>query len=104
MQNKNKKSQLEICKRRERLEAIKELMVTINHEIRNPLAALSLAAQQLQKEREQLNRKIRDYLDIITESEQQIEAVLEDLNMISEPASVEYIGETKMLALKGDAF
>lgn len=86
--------------RQARLNAVKELLVTLNHEIRNPLGAISLAIAQVQTDNKECEPRLREYFEIIAESGRQIEHVLNRLNMVTEPVSTTYVDDIRMLDIE----
>ncbi len=82
---------------RERLDGIKSLIVTISHELNNPLAALKLAINVLQ--RKQVPPDVASYLAIMKENTERIESVVAKLRELKGDKVTAYIGNIKMIDL-----
>jgi CheY-like chemotaxis protein len=82
---------------RERIDGIKSLVVTISHELNNPLAALKLAINVLQ--RKPVPPDILSYLSIMKENTERIEAVVAKLRDLKGDKVTAYIGNIKMIDL-----
>ncbi len=82
---------------RERIDGIKSLIVTISHELNNPLAALKLAINVLQ--RKQVPPDIVSYLAIMKENTERIEGVVAKLRDLKGDKVTAYIGNIKMIDL-----
>jgi len=82
---------------RERIEGIRSLIVTISHEMNNPLAALKLAINVL--ERKQIPPDIASYLAIMKENIERIEGVVAKLRDLKGDKVTAYIGNIKMIDL-----
>ena len=81
----------------QRLSAVTETAVTINHEINNPLTAILGNAELLLSKSPKLDKETLERLKIIEESALRIKKVTENLMKIVEPVIVEYAGGVKML-------
>jgi CheY-like chemotaxis protein len=82
---------------RERIDGIKSLIVTISHELNNPLAALKLAINVLQ--RKPVAPDIMSYLSIMKENTERIEGVVAKLRDLKGDKVTAYIGNIKMIDL-----
>ncbi len=82
---------------RERIDGIKGLIVTISHELNNPLAALKLAINVLQ--RKQVPPDVLSYLAIMKENTDRIEGVVAKLRDMKGEKVTAYIGDIKMIDL-----
>lgn len=82
---------------RERLDGIKSLIVTISHELNNPLAALKLAINVLQ--RKEIPQDALSYLAIMKENTERIEGVIAKLKDLKGDKVTAYIGNIKMIDL-----
>ncbi|MGC8596181.1 MAG: response regulator [Candidatus Kryptoniota bacterium] len=82
---------------RERLEGIKSLIVTISHELNNPLAALKLSLNVL--ERKQVPPDIQSYINIMKDNAERIELVVSKLKELKSEKITSYIGNIKMIDL-----
>ncbi|MGO9480571.1 MAG: response regulator [Candidatus Kryptoniota bacterium] len=82
---------------RERVDGIKNLIVTISHELNNPLAALKLAINVLQ--RKQIPQDAVSYLAIMKENTDRIEGVVAKLRDLKSEKVTAYIGNIKMIDL-----
>ncbi|MCJ7508709.1 MAG: hypothetical protein MUO85_08280 [candidate division Zixibacteria bacterium] len=81
----------------QRLSAIMETTVAINHEINNPLTAILGNAQLLLSSKAKLDKDTLDKLKIIEDSALRIKEVTQNLMKIVEPVIVEYAGGVKMV-------
>ncbi len=85
---------------KERLAAIGEIIVTVNHEINNPLSAVISLAEILELMVQSGNKdKIRESANGIVKGANRIKKVTERLSQISSSASEEYIDGIKMTIL-----
>ncbi len=84
----------------QRLSAIMETAVAINHEINNPLTAVLGNAQLLLSKAAKLDKETQDKLKIIEDSALRIKEVTQNLMKIVEPIIVEYAGGVKMLDIQ----
>jgi K+-sensing histidine kinase KdpD len=84
----------------ERLKAIVETAVTINHEVNNPLAAVLGYVQLLLHKPEELNPQTVDKLKKIETGALRIRDVTSRLLKIVEPVVVKYAGEIKMVDIR----
>ena len=87
---------------KERLSAIVETAVAVNHEVNNPLTAILGNVQLLLLKRNDLDEDLRAKLKTIEASALKIKDVTQRLMRISSPRSVEYTEGTKMLDLSTD--
>ena len=87
---------------KERLSAIVETAVAVNHEVNNPLTAILGNVQLLLLKRNDLDQDLRSKLKTIETSALKIKDVTQRLMRISSPRSVEYSEGTKMLDLSSD--
>jgi len=81
----------------QRISAIMETAVAINHEINNPLTAILGNAQLLLSKSPKLDRETSEKLKVIEDSALRIKEVTQNLMKIVEPVVVEYAGGVKML-------
>lgn len=88
----------------ERLNAITETAVTINHEINNPLCAVLLAAELLLKREQELDPDMVKKLRKIEEAALQIKDVTHKLSKIIEPVIVKYAEGPRMIDLDRSKF
>jgi len=84
---------------KERLAAINETAVTVNHEINNPLTAIIGNVQLLLMHRKDLDPELRNKLSVIEESASKIKDVTQKLLRLTSAHSVEYVKGTQMLDL-----
>jgi K+-sensing histidine kinase KdpD len=84
----------------ERLKAIVETAVTINHEVNNPLAAVLGYVQLLLHKPEELNPDAIEKLKKIETGALRIKEVTNRLLKIVEPVVVKYAGDIKMVDLR----
>ncbi|MEE8576294.1 MAG: histidine kinase dimerization/phospho-acceptor domain-containing protein [candidate division Zixibacteria bacterium] len=87
---------------KERLAAIVEMAVTVNHEVNNPLTAILGNIQLLLMKHENLPTEVADKLRVVEKSAMQIRDVTHRLLQITSAKSVEYVEGTSMLKLPGD--
>ncbi len=81
----------------QKIEAIQEIVITVSHEVNNPLAAIKLAANILLKK--DLPADIRTYVKIIKENTDKIEQTILKLRELKSDQIVPYVGKLKMLDL-----
>ncbi len=84
---------------KERLSAIIETAVAVNHEVNNPLTAILGNVQLLLLKRDDLDKELAAKLKTIEISALKIKEVTQRLMRISSPRSVEYSEGTRMLDL-----
>ncbi|MEW6411488.1 MAG: histidine kinase dimerization/phospho-acceptor domain-containing protein [Candidatus Zixiibacteriota bacterium] len=82
---------------KERLAAIIETAVTVNHEVNNPLTAILGNVQLLLLKREDLDEELKSKLKTIEASAMKIKDVTQRLMRLTTPRSVEYSDGTKMV-------
>jgi FixJ family two-component response regulator len=87
--------------RAERLAAIGEVVVSINHTINNSLAGIQAAARHLRSS-QQLGGDGVETLDRLDNECREIEAVLGRLRSLREPAAVEYCDGVRMIGIEED--
>jgi len=87
---------------KERLSAIIETAVAVNHEVNNPLTAILGNVQLLLLKRDDLDKELAAKLKTIEASALKIKEVTQRLMRITSPRSVEYSEGTKMLDLSSD--
>jgi K+-sensing histidine kinase KdpD len=85
----------------ERLKAITQTAVTINHEVNTPLSVVLGYAQLLLSRKEELNQDTIDKLKKIEQGALRIKEVTHKLSKIVEPIIVKYAGDVKMVDLEG---
>jgi DNA-binding NtrC family response regulator len=81
----------------QKIEAIQEIVITVSHEVNNPLAAIKLAANILLKK--DLPPDIKTYVKIIKENTDRIEQTILKLRELKSDQIVPYVGKLKMLDL-----
>lgn len=86
----------------ERMGAIVETAVTVNHEINNPLTAILGNVQLLLLKHENLDPKVAEKLRVVEQSAMKIRDVTQKLLRITSSKSVEYVDGTNMLKLPDD--
>jgi K+-sensing histidine kinase KdpD len=84
---------------RERLAAILETAVTLNHEINNPLTAILGNIQLLLLKRDDLDDELRNKLKTIEQSATRIQNVISRLLRLDSAKTVSYNGDIQMLDL-----
>jgi PAS domain S-box-containing protein len=82
----------------ERLAAYTQTVITLNHEINNPLTTVLGNLYLLEKDVRKLKKKnLTHRLNIIQENCERIQNVIKKLEKIDELKTVSYLGETKMV-------
>lgn len=82
----------------EQLKAIKHLVVSLNHEINNPLSSLMLNAELLKRSPEPLDPNIDQRLSVILREGQRIAQFVRNLNKIESIVLKNYVNDSiKML-------
>lgn len=87
---------------KERLAAIIETAVTVNHEVNNPLTAILGNVQLLLLKNENLSDELKEKLKVIEISAMKIKDVTQRLMRLTTPRSVEYSDGTKMVDISKD--
>ncbi len=95
-------SQKEIIEK-ERLTAVLETAVTVNHEVNNPLQAIIGNIQLLLMKKENLDEGTIDKLKAIEESALKINNVTQKLMRMTSPKTIQYSDGTKMIDINDDA-
>lgn len=88
---------------KERLGAILETAVTVNHEVNNPLTAILGNVQLLLLKREDLDDELRTKLKTIEQSAMRIRDVTQRLLRLTSPRTVEYSGGTRMVDISDES-
>ncbi len=84
----------------ERLAAYTQTVITLNHEINNPLTTVMGNVYLLEKDTEGIkDDKLKQRLSVIQENCQRIQQVIKKLERINELKTVSYLGSTKMVDL-----
>lgn len=89
--------------KKERLKAVSETAVTVNHEINNPLTAALGNVQLILMKRDDLEPDLRRKLEVVEKSALQIRDVTQRLLNLTEAKSVPYAGKDTMIDLGGSA-
>lgn len=89
--------------KKERMAAIVETSITVNHEVNNPLTAILGNVQLLLLGKADLDSDLVDKLQTIETSALRIRDVTQRLLRISNPRSIDYAEGKKMLDLSDDA-
>jgi PAS domain S-box-containing protein len=89
----------------ERLAAYTQTVITLNHEINNPLTTVMGNVYLLEKETgKKKDKNLAKRLKIIQDNCRRIQHVIQKMEKINELKTVTYLGDTKMVDLgKGDA-
>ena len=82
---------------KERLSAILETAVTVNHEVNNPLTAILGNIQLLLMKREDLDQELKEKLKVIELSALKIRDVTQRLMRMTSPRSIDYSDGTRMI-------
>lgn len=89
----------------ERLQAVKETVITVNHEVNNPLTTILGAAQMLLLSQGEFSDKVRNRLELIEQEVKRIAKVTRRLKDLDELKTDDYISDgPKMLDLGLDNF
>ncbi len=88
---------------KERLTAVLETAVTVNHEVNNPLQAIIGNIQLLLMKQENLDEDIIEKLKAIEESAIKINSVTQKLMRMTSPKTIKYSDGTKMIDINDDA-
>jgi signal transduction histidine kinase len=83
--------------RSERLAAIGEITVTMQHELNNPLAGVSGAVNVLLDSGHGMSASVREALMMIRDAVTRMTELMAKLDRISEPVSKTYVGNVRML-------
>jgi len=75
----------------ERLEAVRQTAITVNHEINNPLMTILATAQVLLRYGKKLDTRMRERLGTIVEEVKRIAVVTQRLQTLDELKTDEYI-------------
>lgn len=99
IEKENLKKQIEKDKgeQSQKIEAIQEIVITVSHEVNNPLAAIKLAANILLKK--ELPSDIKTYIKIIKENTDRIEQTILKLRELKSDQIVPYVGRLRMFDL-----
>ena len=86
---------------RERLAAVGEVAVTVNHEINNPLTVIIGNAELLLKDLADSDRKVKKKVEHIVAESKRIAQITRALRRIDKPVTEDYLpGGAKMISLK----
>jgi len=85
---------------KERLAALTETAVAINHEINNPLTPILGNIQLLLFRRHEIDDWIVEKLEVIEKNAWRIHSTIQKLNNITRPVKKQYCGETQMLDIE----
>ena len=88
---------------KERLTAVLETAVTVNHEVNNPLQAIIGNIQLLLMKKENLDENVIEKLKAIEESAIKINSVTQKLMRMTSPKTIKYSDGTKMIDINDDA-
>jgi len=86
--------------RAERVSAIKEAAISINHEINNPLCSILGNTQLLLMDRDNLAPAVVEKLERIEEDISRIHDIAEKLAKITKPVIGEYVGGARMIDIE----
>lgn len=92
-----KKAQKE-CLQAEKVSTISQMLVTLHHEINNPLMIIMGAAQSMRSEVK--DKEVKHNVRLITKNTRRISGLIEKGRKISRPVVVDYMGTAKMIDLK----
>lgn len=85
---------------KERLAALSETAVAVNHEINNPLTPILGNIQLLLFRRNEIEDWIVEKLEVIEKNAWRIHNTIQKLNHITKPVKKQYCGETQMLDIE----
>lgn len=83
----------------ERRAAIGEIIVTVCHEINNPLTAIMGQAQLIELRPEGLPAEVIEKIRIIDESAERIRQITEKMRSLRDSQTTSYVGQQRMIAL-----
>ena len=84
----------------ERLAAVVETAVTVNHEINNPLFVITSSVEALRRSLFDADSSVREKLDRISEACRRVERFTQQLGSVIAPVSKEYLPGLKMLDIQ----
>jgi PAS domain S-box-containing protein len=84
----------------ERVEAITETAISVNHEINNPLCSILGYTQLILMDRDSLDSDVVEKLEGIEEQIIRIQEIAEKLGRINRPVLKEYVGGSRMLDME----
>ncbi len=84
---------------KEKLESVIQLVITLHHEINNPLASILGNAQLMQMDKK-LSKEMRSKVQSIEAQALKIKEIVQKLESISEVKTVKYLGKEKMIAIE----
>ena len=84
----------------ERLSAVVETAVTVNHEINNPLFVITSSVESLQRSLFDSDSGVREKLERILEACQRIQRFTQQLSTVIEPVTKEYLPGMRMLDIR----
>lgn len=85
---------------KERLAALTETAVAVNHEINNPLTPILGNIQLLLFRRNEIEDWVVEKLEVIEKNAWRIQNTIQKLNHITKPVKKQYCGETQMLDIE----
>ncbi len=85
---------------KERLAALTETAVAVNHEINNPLTPILGNIQLLLFRRNEIEDWVVEKLEVIEKNAWRIQNTIQKLNHITQPVKKQYCGETQMLDIE----
>lgn len=88
-----------LAREKEKLESLIQLVITLHHEINNPLASI-LGNAQLVQMNEKLSKEMRSKVQSIEAQALKIKEIVQRLESIGEVKTVEYLGKEKMIAIE----
>lgn len=88
---------------RERLKAILDTAVTVNHEVNNPLQAIIGNIQLIKMKNKELDKQTLSKLDAIEESAMKISSVTQRLMRITTPRTTDYSDGTTMIDISDES-
>ncbi len=88
---------------KERLAAVGEIVITVNHEINNPLTAI-MGAADLAQVMLGMNQpeKVGKHLTMILESANRIKRITEKISALKKAKAIPYVGDYSMLEIPSD--
>ncbi len=84
----------------EKLTAVNEVAVSVNHEINNPLCSISLSIEMLKREFSDSGVLVGSKLDMIEKDIERIKNITSQLSNIKSFETKEYTGEVRMIDIK----
>jgi signal transduction histidine kinase len=83
----------------ERRAAIGQIVITVCHEINNPLSAIIGQAQLLRMQPDSSPERLQERIKVIDQCAEKIRLITEKMRNLESTRTVTYVGQTKMIDL-----